>query len=136
GRAPGASLTEVGGDAVELVHRIDGQTAVQRLRHHRTTLELVAKAGREDDPTLRVEGVLVLPQEHDLRTTCTFQVWGDPPLSTTRRHLMTQSTTASTLCSPVPPLRGSGERTEEEAVAIWFGRGRLQDRAEDSDDTS
>ena len=67
-----------GGEPLELVQRIDGETAVQRLRHHRTTLELVAKPGREDDPTLCVEGVLVLPQEHDLRTTCTFQVWGEP----------------------------------------------------------
>ena len=62
---------------VELVDGIDGQAAVERLRHHRTPLELIAKPGREDDPTLRVEGVLVLPQEHDLRTTCTFQVWGE-----------------------------------------------------------
>src|SRR4029077_8299685 len=78
----------------------------------------------------------VLPQEHDLRTTCTFQVWGDAPLSTTRRHLITQSTTASTLCSPVSPIVGSGERTRGGLVATWFGRSRVQERAEDSEDTS
>src|SRR5262249_46642783 len=47
-----------------------GEAAVERLRHDRTPLELVAKARREDDSPLRVEGVLVLSQEHRPRSTC------------------------------------------------------------------
>ena len=116
------------------VDRVHGQAAVERSRHHRTPLELVTKPGREDDPTLRVEGVLVLPQEHAIRTTCVSRCGDFPPLSTTRRHLMTQSTTASTLCSPFPPQTERGAPTRGGAVSMWFGRSRVQDRARDSDE--
>ena len=38
---------------------------------------------------------------------------------------MTQSTTASTLCSPVSPNVGTGERTRGGLVATWFGLHRI-----------
>ena len=71
--APRPRVLEVGGDPLELLDRVNGQAAVERFRHHCTVLQLVTEAGREDDPPLRVEGVLVLSQEHALPTTCTFR---------------------------------------------------------------
>ena len=97
------------GDPLELLDRVHGQASVECSRHHRTPLELVTKPGREDHPALRVEGVLVLPQEHGPRTTCTVPVWGYPspfhhqaPPYDTIHHSVNP-------CSPFPP-RADAER--------------------------
>src|SRR5262249_46031816 len=97
--ARGLSLTgaafarrgELLGDTVELFQRVPRQTTVQRPRHDRTPLELLTKPGREDHPSLGVEGVLVLPQKHVPPTSSVF--WGCwlrshpcPPLRPTLCH--------------------------------------------------
>src|SRR5204862_325584 len=86
-----AALTgarELAGDAVELVERVHGQTAVERPRHDRTPLELLAKPGRENHPSLGVEGVFVLPQKHVPPTSsvpagCWLRSHPCPPLRST-----------------------------------------------------
>jgi hypothetical protein len=67
--ASGPRVLKVGGDPLELLDRVHGQAAIERFRHYGTVLQLVAEAGREDHPPFRVEGVLVLSQEHALPTT-------------------------------------------------------------------
>ena len=113
-RAPRlARLAQLRGDAVELGDGVHGEASVQRSCHDRTPLELVPKPDREDHPTLRVEGVLELPQEHGLNHLSSVgRIF--PPLPSTRRHLMTQSSTTSTLSSPFAPLRCGGEGTEHD----------------------
>src|SRR6185312_3237770 len=86
-RTAPARLAHLGGAALELGGRIHVQAAVEPPCHHRTSLELVTKSRRENDPTLRVEGVLVLPQEH-------------------LRHLRLAGPTPISLGAlPFPPLR-------------------------------
>src|SRR5205807_10086155 len=48
---------------VEFIGRPDRQTAVVLRRQHRSLTEDLAKASREDDPPLGVQGVLELPEK-------------------------------------------------------------------------
>ena len=90
--------------SAEFGRREDGEAAVERLRHHRTSLELVPEARREDDPPLGVEGVLVLSQEHRLRaplSPCAPRGKSSP--STTRRHPMPPLPSSTHLPPPATP---------------------------------
>ena len=126
---------KVRGDPLELLDGVHGQTAVERFRHHRTPLELVTKLRREDDPALRVEGVIELPQEHGLHTF-ELPVWGFP---SPFHH---QAPPYDTIHHSVNPLLPHVEHAPQEleppggAVSIWFGRSRVQERPGDSDERS
>ena len=93
------------GHVLELLRRIDEQTAPPPLRHVGACFQLVAVLGREDHPPFCVQGVLVLPEEHPAPSlvVCHHMTGKSRPQSPLRATLCPTSPLVNTQSPHFPP---------------------------------